>query len=136
MPRLVLTKEVEDEIDLLYETAPDFADAAEILLESLYEDIELVGRLHSPNTYPFHTPVFEVKLFAEAQQDGYNIYLLKFKDLNGYRVDHRIFLGFNAQRDIYYALALTDRDYSYDTSHQAYRDLCNRYEQYRIPKIS
>lgn len=137
MIKLVVTKEIEDEIDLLYEVQPDFADAVEVLLESLYEDLDLLERLHSPDTYPLHTPFFEVKIFIEARNNGYNIYFLKFKDLDGHGIiKYRIFLGFNAQRDIYYALALTDRNHAYDTSHSAYRDLCTRYEQYRIPKIS
>lgn len=136
MTKLVVTKEIEEEIDLLYEVQPDFADAVEVLLESLYEDLDLLECLHSPDTYPFHTPFFEVKIFIEARDNGYNIYFLKFKDLHDHGIiGYRIFLGFNAQRDIYYALALTGRSYAYDTSHPAYRDLCNRYEQYGIPKI-
>lgn len=136
MTKLVVTKEIENEIDLLYEVQPDFADAVEILLESLYEDLDLLERLHSPDTYPLHTPFFEVKIFIEARDNGYNIYFLKFKDLDGHGViGYRIFLGFNAQRDIYYALALTNRKHAYDTSQPAYRYLCHRYEQYGIPKI-
>ncbi|MDB5937937.1 MAG: hypothetical protein JWP77_301 [Polaromonas sp.] len=137
MTKLVVTKEIESEIDLLYESHPDFADAVEVLLESLYEDLDLLERLHTPTTYPFHAPFFEVKIFIEASGKGYNIYSLKFKDLHGHsNIGYRIFLGFNAQRDIYYALALTHRSYAYDTNHPAYRDLCHRYEQYRIPKIT
>ena len=137
MTKLVVTKEIEEEIDRLYEVQPDLADAVEVLLESLYEDLDLLERLHSPDTYPLHTPFFEVKIFIEARDNGYNIYFLKFKDLDNHGIiGYRIFLGFNAQRDIYYALALTDRDHAYDTSHHAYRNLCARYEQYRIPKIS
>ncbi|MBK6998889.1 MAG: hypothetical protein IPH35_02560 [Rhodoferax sp.] len=136
MAKLVVTKEIEDEIDLLYEVQPDFADAIEVLLESLYEDLDLLERLHSPDTYPLHTPFFEVKIFTEARGDGYNMYLLKFKDLEGHRIiGYRLFLGFNAQRDIYYALALTNRNHAYDTNHPAYRDLCHRYERYGIPRI-
>lgn len=136
MTSLVVTKAIEDEIDLLDATQPDLVDAAELLLESLYENLDLLERLHVPSTHPLHTPVFEVKQFAEALELGYNIYILKFQNLNGYLTDHRIFLGFNAQRDIYYALAITDRDHSYDTSHASFGSLVTRYEQYRIPKVA
>ena len=137
MTKLVITKEIEQDIDRLYLVQPDHADAAEVLLELLYEELDLLDFLHRPNTYPLHTPSFEVKIFRDAKDDGYNIYTLKFKDLNGYQVvGYRIFLGFNAQHDIYYALALTERAFAYDTDHPAYGDLCNRYEQCRIPKIA
>jgi hypothetical protein len=136
MTRLRITKEIEDEIDALYLVQPDVADAAEVLLRNLYENLDLLGHLHEPSTYPLHTPAFEVKLFVEAQQSGYNIYSLKFKDLNGFLADHRMFLGFDAQHDIYYALALTHRSIAYDTNHDAYRQMLARYEQRAIPKIS
>ena len=136
MTRLLVTKEIENELDALDGTQPDLVDAAELLLESLYENLDLLGRLHAPSTYPLHTPVFEVKLFEEAQELKYNLYLLKFQNLDDYLATHRIFLGFNAQRDIYYALAITDRSHAYDTSHDVFRDLCNRYDKYRIPKIA
>lgn len=136
MTRLRITKEIEDEIDALYLVQPDVADAAEVLLRNLYENLDLLGHLHEPSTYPLHTPVFEVKLFVEAQQSGYNIYSLKFKDLNGFLADHRMFLGFDAQHDIYYALALTHRSIAYDTNHDSYRQMLARYEQRAIPKIS
>lgn len=135
MTTLIVTIEIEKEIDLLYAEQPDVADDIEILLENLFYDSDLLEQLHKPSTYHFHTPVFEVKIFTQAIKDSFNIYILKFQDLNGYLVNYRIFLGFNAQRDTYYALALTHRSYSYDTNHEAYRDLCYRYEQYGIPKI-
>lgn len=135
MTKLVITMEVEVDIDALYPVQPDVADAAEVLLKNLYENLDLLGHLHEPSTYPLQTPVFEVKLFVEAQKAGYNIYSLKFQDLNGFLADHRMFLGFNAQHDIYYALALTHRSIAYDTSHAAFGQMLARYEQRAIPKI-
>lgn len=135
MTKLVVTKEIEGELDELDHAQPDLVDAAELLLENLYENLDLLGRLHVPNTYPLSTPIFEVKLFEEAQRRNYNIYLLKFNRLDEYLADHRIFLGFNAQRDIYYALAITHRFHAYDPNHPSFGSLCNRYDQYKIPQI-
>ena len=136
MTTLIVTKELEDELDVLQDEQPNLSDAAWLLLTALYENKDLLDHLHVPSTHPFHSPVFEVKLFSEAHQDGFNIYILKFKDLNDIPKDHRIFLGFNAQRDIYYGLAITDREYSYLTEHWAYRDLLARYEKCQIPKYA
>ena len=136
MVKLVVTKEFEDELDLLDPTQPNLVDAAEQLVISLYEDLELLDHLHVPSTYPLHTPVFEVKRFEEATKLGYNVFILKFKDLDDFPTDHRIFLGFNAQLDIFYVLAITDRDYSYDANHPSFRDLGTRYDKYRLPRIT
>lgn len=136
MPRIVVTQDFDDEMDALDSTQPDVVDAAELLLESLDENRDLLERLHQPNTYPLHTPVFEVKRFGTAQKAGYNIFILKFQDLGGHLADHRILLGFHAQRDTFYALAITDRDYSYDHHHDAYRNLLHRYEKCGIPKYA
>lgn len=135
MTKLVITREVEVDIDALYPVQPDVADAAEMLLKNLYENLDLLLHLHEPSSYPLQTPVFEVKLFVEAQKAGYNIYSLKFQELNGFLADHRMFLGFNAQHDIYYALALTHRSIAYDTNHAAFGQMLARYEQRAIPKI-
>ena len=136
MVRLVVTKEYEDELDVLDRIQPDLVDAAELLVESLYEDPVLLDHLHDPSSYPLHTPVFEIKRFEEAMRLGYNVFILKFKNLDGFPIDHRIFLGFNPQSDIFYVLAITDRDYSYDTNHPSFRDLGTRYDKYRLPQIT
>lgn len=132
----MMTDEIEAELDALAESDPDVADAAELLLEILYENRDLLARLHQPNTYPLCTPIFEVKRFIEAQRAGYNIYILKFQDLVNYKpTNYRVFLGFHAQKDIYYALAITNRSHSYNSNGSSYRSLCDRYERYNIPKI-
>lgn len=136
MPRIVVTQDFDDEMDALDGTQPDVVDAAELLLESLDENRDLLERLHQPTTYPLHTPAFEVKRFGMAQKAGYNIFILKFQDLDGFATNHRILLGYHAQRDTYYVLAITDRDYSYDHHHDAYGNLLNRYEKCGIPKYA
>lgn len=136
MPRIVVTQDFDDDMDALDGTQPDLVDAAEVLLESLYENRDLLERLHQPTTYPLHTPAFEVKRFAMAQKTGYNIFILKFQDLDGFATNHRILIGYHAQRDTYYVLAITDRDYSYDHHHDAYGNLLHRYEKCGIPKYA
>ena len=133
MTQIVITKEFEDELDVLDSTQPDVVDAAELLIENLYDDKDLLEVLYKPQVHHFETPVFEVKGFVAAQQLGYNIYTLKFKDLEGFQTDHRIFLGFHAQKDIFYVLAITPRSYCYDTKHTAFSDLVARYQQCSIP---
>lgn len=135
VPIIIVTKYLEDELDALDETDPDAVDAAEVLLEELYDNRHLLGKLHSPNSYPLHTPAFEIKYFEIAFQAGYRIYVLKFKDLNNRLPPYRIFLGYNTEADRYYALAITHRQHCYAPTHPAYGDLLNRYEQCRIPCI-
>ena len=131
---LVLTPEVEREIDALARTDRDAAAAAILLLESLQDDPEQLEYLCVPGNHYRYCPPFEVKKFQEAQQRGYNIFILKFRDDGGALPPCRILVGFHAQRSIYYALALTPRDIAYRPGDNAFRDLLARYEQCGIPR--
>lgn len=133
MYRLVITSEVQNEIAALVTTDLDVAATANVLLQTLAEDPDVLEDLCVPLNYHYYTPSFEVKKFAEAFKAGYNIFILKFLDDDGSLPTYRILIGFHAQKRSYYALALTHRSVSYATNHDAYRNLLARYEQCGIP---
>ena len=133
MYRLIITLDVQNEIGLLANTDMDAAAAATILLEELAVDQNTLEYLCVPNNYFQYTPSFEIKKFVEAQKRGYNIFILKFLDEDGHLPNVRILIGFNAQRSVYYALAIPPRNVSYLTDQDRFRDLLNRYEQCGIP---
>lgn len=133
MPCLILTPEIMQEIVGLERTNMDAAAAAILLLESLQDDPDLLEDLCVPDNHYLHCPPFEVKRFGEAQRRGYNIYILKFLDEDGSLPSYRIFIGFNAQRSTYYALAVTNRSVAYRPGDDAFRHLLDRYEHCGIP---
>ena len=133
MYKLILTPEIMREIADLQKADMDAAAAALLLLESLQDDPDLLEDLCVPDNHYLHCPPFEVKRFGEAQKRGYNIYILKFLDDDGSLPSYRIFIGFNAQRSTYYALAVTNRNTAYHPGDDAFRHLLARYKQCDIP---
>lgn len=134
MASFIITPEIDAEIEALWEIDEAAAATALLLLESLYDNKELLEDLCVPKNHYLHAPPFEIKRFGEAQRRGYNILILKFRDEDDDSLpDYRIFIGFNAQRSTYYALALSPRDIAYCPSDDAFRTLLHRYEQCSIP---
>ncbi len=133
MPSLILTPEIMQEIANLQSTDLEAAAAVLLLLESLQDDPELLENLCVPDNHYLYCPPFEVKKFGEAQKRGYNIYILKFLNKDGSLPSYRIFIGFNAQRSTYYALAVANRSIAYRPGDDAFRHLLARYEQCDIP---
>lgn len=134
MFRLIVTKEVKDEIEALSHSDVEAAASAVLLLDELaldqhaLENLCVVG-----NRFKFRPP-FEVKTFVAAARQGYNIFILKYlRDEEDSLPPYRLLVGFNAQKNVYYALALTHRDVSYSLSGDEYRALRHRYEQCGIP---
>lgn len=133
MPQILLCKEAENELDELYETDEDAAAMFDLLIEELSQDQQMLDRLCLPANHYKYAPPFDVDRFVEAQRQGKNIYRVKVRRGDGSLVPWRMLLGFHAQKDTYYVLAVTDREFSYDTNQPAFRSLLVRYEQAGIP---
>ncbi len=133
MPQILLCKEADDELDELYDTDEDAAAMFDLLIEELSQDQRMLDRLCVPANHYKYAPPFDVGLFIEARKLGKNIYRVKVRRDDGSLVPWRMFLGFHAQKDTYYVLAVTDREFSYDTNHPSFRSMLDRYDQAGIP---
>ena len=130
MPYLGTLDDFEDELDALYETAPQVAGLVDALIEELSGDEDCLQTLTDcvPKWLYLYRPPFEIKRFGHAWDDGRNIYLLKPYDEDGHRLDYRIFLAHDSHTNEYFALSIQPRDTSYDPTTDAYRCLCTRYD--------
>lgn len=136
MAIFIVTKEIEEELDELFETEPDEASAADVLLELLYEKGSILDTVTPPQTVYQYTPTFEFKPFGEAQKQGLNVYILKYCDPeHGQLCKHRILVGYHPQKDRYYALTIPMRDSAYTTDSADFLELVRRYELYGIPPL-
>lgn len=133
MASFILTRDLQGEIAALRGRDMLAAAAALLLVETLQDDDELLEYLCVPANHFLSAPPFEVKKFGQAQRRGYNIFILKFLDEADSLPSYRIFIGFHAQRGIYYGLAITHRSESYDPGADAFRHLLDRYTQCDIP---
>jgi hypothetical protein len=137
MSVFIIAKELEADLDRLFETDSEEATAADLLLELLYEGNVDLDNLHPPETVYRHNPTFEFKRFTEAHQQGLNAYILKYWDPDhGHLCNHRILVGCNPATDRYYALTIPARDRSYDTGSSDFQEFVHRYKLCGVPFLA
>lgn len=123
----------EDELDALFasEVATDREAAAifDAVLDELSNNGPMLDELCIPQNYFKNTPSFEIKKYAEMQKRGFNIYILKVRTKNGNTPKYRALIGHDAQRDIYWFLAILDREIDYDPSDPSFSDSVKRYAE-------
>ena len=133
MHALIVTRTAMTDIAALAKVDKEAAAAAALLIQELRNDpLELEDLCVPGNRYTYK-PAFECKRFSEAQRLGYNIYILKFRNLDDAQPGYRILIGYHAQKSNYYVLQVPDRDFAYDTRSSSFRQLCDRYEDCGIP---
>lgn len=133
MSDLILLPEAVAELDALYETDEDAAALIDVLLESLWDDSDTLELLCRPRNHFTHEPPFECKRYGAMQSIGKNIYTIKVRDLAGALLPYRVLIGFHAQIDAYYVLAIANRKNAYDTNDQLFQTVLERYGRAGIP---
>lgn len=130
-------EEFEVELDELVETNPKDGGLIDAFIEELGADHDLLDTLcdEVPKWHYMFKPSFEIKRFTASWQTGRRIYILKPYGDDGHLIDYRIFIGYDIHTDEYFALTLQHRATCYDTTTDAYRNLCNRYDRLGIPAI-
>lgn len=133
MHALIVTRPAIADIAAIALVDKEAAAAAALLIQELRNDpVELEDLCVPGNRYSYK-PAFECKRFSEAQKLGYNIYILKFRNLTTHSPDTGWLIGYHAQKSNYYVLQVPDRKFAYNTSSPSFRELCNRYEDCGIP---
>lgn len=136
MIRIVITPAAEEDLDLLYEGDESSFDAAaeiETALDEISNDPYLLGHLHKKNFLSIGQPHFDVDRFEELWQQGLNMLRLKFWDWQGSVVPYRVLYAHDARNDIYYVLAVVQRDHAYDTNHPILHRVQSQYNALGLP---
>lgn len=133
MPQILLCKKADEELEALYALDEDAAALFDVLIEELSDDPVMLDHLCVPANHFKYAPPFDVEVFEEAKKQGKNIYRIKVRNEEGSLLPWRMLVGFHSQKNLYYVLAVTEREHSYDTKHPDYRELLVRYEQAGIP---
>lgn len=134
MPVLDFCLRAEQEFDELWESDEDAAALIDALLIQLEEDPRLLDYLCEEDRYLQTRPSFEVKRFEHLWRRKYTIYILKITADDGGVVGHRVVYAHHPQRDIYYVLALMDREIDYDADKDFINRICADYDDYQIPR--
>lgn len=133
MAELIPLQEAYDELDAIYEIDAAAAAQFDVLLEHLADDTDMLERLFRPANHYKYTPPFEIKIYGEMQKRGKNIFTIRVLDEDGALLPYRALMGYHAQIDTYYLLAVLQREIAYDTTDPAFRAVVERYEQAGIP---
>lgn len=134
---LIVTAEAKQEIYDLKSIDLDASIAAALLIQNLSTSQVELDDLCRDHTRSRFTPVFQSKEYVEAIRNGYNIYILKFKTIDGAQPKVRLLIGYHAQEGKYYVLQLQYRsDENYSIRSPEFRELARRYEQCGIPRYN
>lgn len=117
MLQIVITDPAIDDLDRLYEEDEDAAAEIETALEEIANDQRLLESLTQKKFKSLGTPEFDVDKFEELWQQGLNLLRLKFWDWQGSVIPYRVLYAYAPRADIYYVLAVVERNHAYDTKH-------------------
>lgn len=132
MASLATIEEFEAELCELKESARDAAAIIDALIEELGHDEEFLQTLvtDSPKWHWNYKPAFEFYRFQECWDEGCGrrIYSIKPYGVEGDLLPYRVFVAHDVQTDEYFALTIQPRESCYDTTTDAHRRLCARYD--------
>src|SRR5690625_2808916 len=118
MAILQFCAKAEQELDELWGIDEDAAALIDALLIQLEEDSNLISYLCQEDRYLQVRPPFEVKRFNYLWRQKYTIYILKITADDGRAVQYRVIYAHHPQKDIYYVLALMNREIDYDADQE------------------
>lgn len=100
----------------------------------LEESPGLLDELCMEKRHVAHDPSFQVKRFKHMWNQGYTIYTLKVWPEYGREIHYRDLYAHHPQKDIYYILAVMQRDIDYESDKDFIGRLISEYENYSIPR--
>lgn len=133
MADLILLPEFEEELDDSEREDPESWDAAAVLLEDFQDAQNLPTKVPIKDYHSY--PGFEIKRFAAAVAQRYDIRIIKFLDSLHRLSKFRILVGYHREKDTFYALAYRSRDQAYDESPSSLGELFDRYRESGIPLL-
>lgn len=128
MLQIVITPQAKEDLDSLYDIDEDAAAEIETALDEIANDQRLLDRLTVKKFKSLGTPEFDVDRFEELWQQGLNLLRLKFWDWQGSVLPYRVLYAYAPQTDIYYVLAVIERNHAYDTTHPIVQRVLRQYD--------
>ena len=113
-------------------TDPQVVYRTRELIEELRSNQDLLDRLSQQNygvwpNKPKRDAFFNVKMWAEAQKNGLNLWRLRDLSLVEKGLEYRLVYAFLPQKKQYFVLAIVEKDFDYDTDHPVSRRIFASY---------
>lgn len=128
MYSLFVHEDAEQDLENLWNEAPEAAARTVVLLEELEGNQDLLDRLTQQDFGAYHGGDFHVTKWFEQWKVGKDLWRLKVWSLEDKGLQYRIVYAFVPRRLHYHILAIVHRDFDYDRNHEVTRRILRAYE--------
>lgn len=125
---LFLHDDAEDDLENLWDEAPEAAARIAVLLEELEGNQDLLDRLTQHDFGSYHSADFHVSKWVEQWKKGKDIWRLKVWELEDKGLQYRVVYAFVPVKSHYHVLGIVPRDFNYDADHQLTKRILAAYE--------
>lgn len=126
--RLFVHDDAEDDLNALWDEAPEIAARITVLLEELEGNQDLLDRLTQHDFGAYGSRDFHVSKWVEQWRKGKDLWRLKVWDLEKSGVRYRIVYAFVPGKGQYHVLGIVPRDFNYEADHELSRRIFAAYE--------
>jgi len=125
---LFVHADAEDDLEALWDKAPDAAARITVLLQELEGNQDLLDRLTQHDFGAYGVADFHVSKWVEQWKKGKDLWRLKVWDLEEKGVNYRIVYAFVPGKGHYHVLGIVPRGFNYEADHKLTRRILAAYE--------
>jgi hypothetical protein len=126
--RLFVHDDAEDDLNALWDEAPETAARITVLLEELEGNQDLLDRLTQHDFGAYGSRDFHVSKWIEQWRKGKDLWRLKVWELEKTGVRYRIVYAFVPGKGHYHVLGIVPREFNYEADHELSRRILTAYE--------
>lgn len=132
MFELIPHDDIVQDLERLDSVSSEIVDLASATIQQLMEDPCLVDDLLR-NGYggtpknPARGAVFNVRTWGDAQRQGLNLWAIRDFELSRKGLEFRIVYAVFPENELIYLLAIVEREWNYDLSHEVSRRILSTY---------
>ncbi len=127
MPRLLIHKDAEQDLDELAKSKPKLAMRLVALLAEIGADARLLDLLTVHGFGSNEREPFDVSKWQAHWKDGKDLWRLKFWELEHQGLPYRVIYALKRGTGDHHVLAIVSRDFDYDPNHPASRRILQAY---------
>lgn len=127
MPRLLIHKHAEADLEGLWIEAPAAAARLTVLLEQIAADPDITDRLTQHDFGAAGTADFHVSKWVEHWYKGKDLWRIKCWDLERQHLRYRVVYAYVPGEQAYYVLAVCPRDWDYAADHELTKRILGDY---------
>lgn len=125
---LFVHADAENDLEALWNEAPDVAARITVLLQELDGNQDLLDRLTQHDFGAYGTADFHVSKWVEQWKKGKDLWRLKVWDLEEKGLNYRIVYVFVPGKGHYHVLGIVPRGFNYEADHKLTRRILAAYQ--------